>query len=556
MKTGTKVVAMERVVPELLAQILAGRGLTPAEMQEFLYPDYGLGLHDPFLLTDMERAVARILLAAQRHERVVVYGDYDIDGITASAVMLEALEVLGVEGVSYIPDRFEEGYGINQAALERILADGTGLVVSVDCGITSVKEAAWARAQGLDLIITDHHAVPEVIPEAIAVINPKRPGDAYPFKDLAGVGVAFKVVQALQQRAGKPALGQEKWLLDLVALGTVCDVVSLVGENRVLASFGLKVMRRTRRVGLRALAAVAGVDIARVSAYHLGYVLGPRMNAAGRLEHAARSLELVMTNDAARAQQIASELDVLNQQRRADQEAIFKAADALAEQYADDPVLVLAHADWSHGVVGIVASKLAEKWQKPTLVAQIMGGRIKGSARSLGSYNMVEALRANAELFEKFGGHFFAAGYTLPTERLEELRSGLNRFYVDSKAEGASQAARVAEVVLVDLQKVDHGLLDQLELLEPHGSGNPRPVWELQGLALDRLNTMGRDGNHLRMRLVDGQGRGVTAVGFGMAQAHAALKPGQSVTLLGELNKNEYQGTTMLQVVLNEVRYE
>jgi single-stranded-DNA-specific exonuclease len=556
MKTGTGVRTTERVVPELVAQILAGRGLSPAEMQDFLYPDYEAGLHDPFLLTDMEPAVERILVAAERHERVVVYGDYDIDGITASAVMLEALAAVGVEAASYIPDRFEEGYGINQAALERILADGVGLVVSVDCGITSVKEAAWARQHGLDMIITDHHAVPEVIPEAVAVINPKRVGDAYPFKDLAGVGVAFKLVQALQHRTGKPEPGQEKWLLDLVALGTVCDVVTLVGENRMLASFGLKVLRRTRRVGLRALAAVAGVDMTKASAYHLGYVFGPRMNAAGRLEHAARSLELVMTADAARARAIASELDGLNQQRRAVQEAVFKAADAMAEQYVGDPVLVLAHPEWSHGVVGIVASKLAEKWQKPTLVAQVMEGRTKGSARSVGTYNMVEALRANAELFEKFGGHFFAAGYTLPTERWDELRRGLNRFYAESKAEGASRAAQLAEVVLTDLQKVDQGLLDQLELLEPHGSGNARPVWELQGLTLERLATMGRDGNHLRLRLVDGGGRSVTAVGFGMAPAHGALRPGQPVTLLGELNKNEYQGTTVLQVVLSEIRYE
>jgi single-stranded-DNA-specific exonuclease len=556
MKAGVGKFQNNQTVPELLGQILAGRGLGPEAIAEFLNPNYELGSHDPFLLTDMEAAVTRLVAAAEAGEPVVVYGDYDIDGITASAVMIEGLAAMGVKATSYIPDRFEEGYGINQEALERIVADGARLVVSVDCGITSVKEAVWAREHGLDLIITDHHAVPEVIPEAVAVINPKRPGDAYPFKDLAGVGVAFKVIQALQRRGGKPAPGQEKWLLDLVALGTVCDVVTLVGENRVLASFGLRVLRQTRRVGLRALAAVAGVEIQKITAYHLGYVLGPRMNAAGRLEHAASSLELVMTRDAARAREIAAGLDELNRRRRADQDAIFKLADEMAAAYADDPVLVLAHPEWSHGIVGIVASKLAEKWQKPALVAQILETGTKGSARSVGGFNMVEALRTQARLFDKFGGHFFAAGYTLPTERLEDLRRGLNEHYRQSGASDMPAAVRVADVSLMDLARVDAELLDQLELLEPHGSGNPRPLWELQDLRLDKLATMGREGNHLRLRLSDERGRGVTAVGFGLAGRYGGLRPGQRLTVIGELNKNEYQAVSMLQVVFSELRYE
>lgn len=546
----------EAVVPEVLAKILSGRGMTATDMQAFLYPDYETGLHDPFLLSDMEAAVARIVQAAERHERVVVYGDYDIDGITASAVMIEGLAALGLKATSYIPDRFEEGYGINQGALEQLVARGTALVISVDCGITSVAEAAWARAHGLDVIITDHHAVPEQIPEAIAVINPKRPDDAYPFKDLAGVGVAFKVIQAVQQRTGKPAAGQEKWLLDLVALGTVCDVVTLVDENRVLASYGLKVLRRTRRVGLRALAAVAGAEMSQLGAYHLGYVLGPRMNAAGRLEHAASSLELVMTHDADRAAEIARELDVLNQQRRTDQDAIYAMADKMAEAYADDPVLVVAHPEWSHGVVGIVASKLAEKWQKPTLVAQVMGERVKGSARSLGTFDMVEALRAHEGLFEKFGGHFFAAGYTLPLERVEDLRKGLNAHYIASGASNQPIQVRVTDVALGDLAELNEALLELLEMLEPHGSGNPKPRWEIAGLEVGQVATMGRDKTHLRLRLTDGQGRNMAAVGFGLAKRYADVQPGRRVTAVGELNKNEYQGRTTIQLVMNELRYE
>ncbi len=556
MSTSESQAAKEQLVPEVVARILAGRGIAPEQMRAFLYPDYETGLHDPFLLTDMEAAVTRIVAAAEAGERVVVYGDYDIDGITASAVMLEGLAALGVAAMSYIPDRFEEGYGINQEALERLRADGASLVISVDCGITSAGEAAWAREHGLDLIITDHHAVPAVIPEAVAVINPKRPEDAYPFKDLAGVGVAFKVVQALAARTGKLGAGQEKWLLDLVALGTVCDVVSLTDENRVLVHFGLRVMRQTRRVGLRALAAVGGVDIAQITAHHLGYVLGPRMNAAGRLEHAARSLELMLTSDSTRVGRIADELDVLNRQRRADQEAIFAAADEMAAGMADDRVLVVAAAGWSHGVVGIVASKLAEKWHKPTLVAQVMGESTKGSARSVGGFNMVEALRANADLFTKFGGHFFAAGYTLPTDRLDDLRQGLNGYFELTNAGDEPEPAKTPDVKLAGLGEVGWPLLAQLELLEPHGSGNPRPLLEVGGLAVDSLSKIGKEGKHLRLRLRDDAGRRLSAIGFGMVEKYPGLREGQALTAMGELNKNEFQGTNTLQLVLNEARYE
>jgi single-stranded-DNA-specific exonuclease len=547
----------EPIVPPVVAQILAGRGMAPAEMAAFLYPDYGRHLHDPFLLTDMAPAVERIVAAVEAGERVVVYGDYDIDGVTASAVLIEALAVLGVAAESYIPDRFDEGYGINQEALERLQADGTQLVISVDCGITSVAEAQWARAHGLDLIITDHHAVPPEIPEAVAVINPKRPGDAYPFKELAGVGVAFKLVQALQQRTGLPAPGQEKWLLDLVALGTVGDVVPLVGENRVLVHYGLQVLRRGRRVGLRALAEGAGVEVPALSAYHLGYVLGPRINAAGRLEHAARSLELVRTDDVLRARSIARELETLNQRRRADQERIFEEADRLAAQYVDDPVLVLADPGWSHGVVGIVASKLVGKWQKPTLVAQVLGDHTKGSARSVGNFNMVEALRAQAPLLQRFGGHFFAAGYTLPTERLDDLRRGLNEHYLAQQTGAVETSARpAAELQFADLSAVDWELLGHLELLEPYGSGNPRPLVELAGVELAEVSRMGREGAHLRLRLQDGTGRRLAGVGFGLAERHGALGPRPGLTVRGHLNKNEFQGNVSIQIMIEELDYE
>jgi len=548
---------MQETVPTIIRNILAGRGITEEKaIIRFLYPDYDDHLHDPFSMTDMRLCVDRILLAAERGERVVIYGDYDIDGITASAVMIEGLAWHGITATSYIPDRFEEGYGINLDALRALKDDGVDLVLSVDCGITSVDEANWARANGLDLIITDHHAVPAELPQAIAVVNPKRPGDIYPFKDLCGAGVAFKVIQALQQSTGIPKAGQEKWLLDLVALGTVCDIVTLVDENRVLVSYGLRVMRRTRRSGLRALANVGGIDIAGISSQNLGFVLGPRMNAAGRLEHAARSLELVITQDAARAAQIAQELDVLNSERRATQASVFKEADAMAERFATDPVLLLPDPGWSHGIVGIVASKLVEKWHKPVLVAQIMEGTTKGSARSLGSFNMIDALRANSSLLLKFGGHFFAAGYTLQTSDIQAFRDGLNGYYASSGADMSVVSELSPDADMVGVTEADWQLLEHFGLLEPFGAANPEPVLAIRGLTAIDVRKIGKEATHLKLSLRDDSGHILAAVGFGLCAKYPDLKPGQKLTALGRLNKNEWQGRASLQLVISELRYE
>ena len=550
-------VPVEFQIPEIVMRLLAARGMTPTQIGDFLFPDYVRDLPDPMLMTDMDLAVKRIQEAVARSERVVVYGDYDIDGITASAVLIEALRALGLEVSSYIPDRFEEGYGINEAALERLAREGAQLVISVDCGITSVGEAAWAREHGLSLIITDHHAVGASIPDAEAVLNPKRPGDLYPFKELAGVGVAFKLVQALAIATGRPEAGQEKWLLDLVGMGTICDVVPLIGENRVLASYGLKVLRQTRRVGLKALAGVGGVDITSITASQVGFVLGPRMNAAGRLEHAARSLELVLTDDGRRAEEIAGELEELNLARRADQSRIFAAADAQAAQYPDDPVLVLADAQWSHGVVGIVASKLAEKWHRPVLLGQMLGNTVKGSARSIPGFNMVEALRSQEALLERFGGHFFAAGYTLPLERWDNLRLGLNTYYKNSKTgDEQAEAKPEPELSWSDLGMVNLDLVSDLALLEPYGNANPKPLVGLSGLDVERARAVGADGKHLSMRLRDQAGRVIAVIGFGLAERYSDITAGRMVSIQGHLDKNEFQGRSSVQMVLSELSYE
>jgi len=536
----------------LVRDILVKRGYeTPEAIGAFLHPNYDEQLHDPFLMKGMKAAVDRILEAVEKKQTIVVYGDYDIDGITASTVMVETLRNLGHVARSYIPDRFEEGYGINLDALRKLRNEKVDLVISVDCGITSVKEVAWAIENGLDVIVTDHHSVPAVVPEAVAVINPKQEDCQYPFKDLAGVGVAFKLAQALQIASGKPAVGHEKWLLDVVALGTVCDVVTLVGENRVLASFGIKVLNKTRRVGIRALAEVSGVEMGNITSYTLGFMFGPRMNAAGRLEHAERSVELMLTNDPVRAREIAGELDSLNKQRQADQASIVKEAKEMAEQYADDPVLVLASPDWSHGIVGIAASKVAESVGKPTLIMQIMGDKAKGSARSFGGFNLIDALRTADDLFIKYGGHAFAAGYTVPVDKLDELRSRLNDHFLDVSGDLPEQSIDT-DVSLDNFKEISWNLHNSLIQLEPFGNGNRQPSIAIESVEITDMRWVGSDRRHAKLTLSDGHNR-LSAVGFGLADKYPDLDAGQQVSIVAHVDKNEFNGNTSLQLVVRDI---
>jgi single-stranded-DNA-specific exonuclease len=331
-------------------------------------------------------------------------------------------------------------------------------------------------------------------------------------------------------------------------------VVPLVGENRVLASFGLKVMRQTRRVGLRELALVGRTIPADLTSYHLGFVLGPRMNAAGRLEHAARSLELMMTDDVARARAIAEELDYLNDKRKADQKHIFEQASILAEKYIDDPILFVSGTDWSHGVVGIVASKLVEKYHKPVLVAQEMGEMTKGSARSVPGFNLVEALRSTPELFTKFGGHYFAAGYTLPTANIEGLRVALNTYATKHPADPYSDTINV-EIELNDLKEVEWDLLRSIEMMEPFGSGNARPNLRIADLRLVEVKAIGQDKSHLRINVADQKQRRLAGIGFGMAKTYSELKSGDYVDIIGHLNKNEYNGSATIQVMIDSINH-
>lgn len=526
----------------LFDDILKARGLDGEAREPFLSPRYE-SAHDPFLLPDMEKAVERLVLARDKQEKITIYGDYDIDGLTATTVLLDAFDSFGFERVdAFIPNRFVEGYGLTVDAVERIAATGAQLIVTVDCGSLSEKEIIRANELGVDVIVTDHHNVAPIQPPAIAVINPKRPDHDYPFIDLPGVGVAFKLVQALQTRLEGLPKGQEKWLLDLVALGTVCDVVTLVGENRMHVYWGLRVLSQTRRPGLRALMAVAAVEPAQISARHLGFGLGPRMNAAGRLETAQYALDMLRASDGMQALEKARLLDELNMNRRADQDKIFKAAVLQAEQYQSDPVLVVSHPDWNHGIIGIVAAKLLEKYKKPTYVLQEMGETTKGSARSYGDFSAADAIRAADDIIIKGGGHKLAAGVTMPTENITAFRKRVNEFYRSQNL--FNQSALLlpkADVTIADLSEVNEELLDQLKTLEPFGSANPEPILKIEQVMVVGTRKMGADAQHVKLDVQDSSKLRMQALAFN-APDHFFVEPGESVTIWFQPTLNEWQG--------------
>lgn len=528
----------------LVELVLAARGLTdPVEREAFLHPDYETFRHDPFLLPDMLPAVERLIQAKENDEQVVIYGDYDIDGLTATSVLLDSFEKFGIKTHAFIPNRFVEGYGLSKGAVERLAADGAQLIVTVDCGSLSHVEIARANELGVDIIVTDHHSVAEMMPDAVATINPKRTDHTYPFIDLAGVGVAFKLVQALQTKLDGLPVGHEKWLLDLVALGTVCDVVELKDENRANVYWGLQVMRKTRRPGIRALMAVSGVTPQALNARSLGFGLGPRLNAAGRLETARLSLDLLTATDGQQALTLAQKLDIMNTDRRTEQDRIFKEAIIQAEERTSDPVLIVSDPSWSHGIIGIVATKLLERYYKPTFVLQeLEDGTAKGSARSFGEFSAVAAIRATEQHLIKGGGHKLAAGVTLQSENIAVWRDAMGVHYRSLKLENQLRFLEpVADVVLDDFSSWNEREFDALDALEPYGMGNAQPVLAVGPLTVITRRTMGAENQHVKYGLADKNGDRRDFVAFNAADKYTA-EPGEIVRVWAEPTINEWRG--------------
>lgn len=546
---------------DLFEQILAGRGLTGSKRDAFLSPNYE-AKHDPFLLPDMDKAVTRLIEARGKQQYITIYGDYDIDGLTATTLLLDAFEKFGFERLdAFVPNRFVEGYGLTVDAIERIAQSGTELIITVDCGSLSEKEILRANELGIDVIVTDHHNVAAVQPPAVAVINPKRlladhpdeyenfvlkedskqQGKIYPFVDLAGVGVAFKLIQALQTKLDGLPDGQEKWLLDLVALGTVCDVVTLVDENRANVYWGLKVLAKARRPGLKALMVVARVETGRINARNLGFGLGPRMNAAGRLETAQYALDMLTTDDPLEALNLAQQLDTLNMQRRTEQAKILEEAIIQAEEYKNDNVLVVSGKGWNHGIVGIVAAKLLEKYAKPVFVLEEMGDEAKGSARSYGGFSAADAIRASDDLIIKGGGHKLAAGVTLHTDNIAGFRKRVNQFYVSQDLFDQQALLLPQSEATTLFENVTEELVEFLARLEPFGNGNTQPILKTEKVQVINVRRMGSDGQHVKLELKDISGHKMQMLAFS-APSHYFLDPGTQVTVWYQPDVNEWNG--------------
>lgn len=527
---------------KLFEEILNARGLTTQTQRDaFLNPSYD-ARHDPFLLPDMLPAVDRLEKARNFQEHITIYGDYDIDGLTATTVLIDAFKSFGYTQVdAFIPNRFVEGYGLTVDAIERIAATGAQLVVTVDCGSLSHEPITRANELGMDVIVTDHHNVSDVQPPAVAVINPKRPDHSYPFTDLAGVGVAFKLVQALQTRLDGLEQGQEKWLLDLVALGTVCDVVTLKDENRANVFWGLKVLAKTKRPGLKALMAVSRVEPRTVNARSLGFGLGPRMNAAGRLETAQIALDMLLAEDTMQAFEKAQELDSLNAARRAEQDKIYKEAIEQAKRFESDNVLVVSAPNWSHGIVGIVAAKLLEKFKKPTFVLQEMGEEAKGSARSYGDFSAADAIKSASGIITKGGGHKLAAGVTIPTKNIQAFREQVNKHYRDQNLGDQAALLLPASDAVADISSVDEQLVKLLEALEPFGNGNPQPVLKSDSLTVMHVRKMGADAQHVKLEVKSPGGVVMHLLAFN-APEYFFVEPGEYIDAWYQPDINEWMG--------------
>lgn len=528
----------------LFEQILTARGLmTRAARQAFLQPDYMAVKHDPFLLPDMKKAVARLKQARQQGEKIVIYGDYDIDGLSATALLLDAFGKFGFEDVdAFIPNRFVEGYGMTMGAVDKVRDMGADLIVTVDTGSLCHAEIAYAASLGIDTVVTDHHNVAETPPPSVAAVNPKFPGHTYPFRDLCGAGVAFKLVQALQTELDGLPDGYEKWLLDLVALGTVCDIVTLADENRANVYWGLEVLKKQQRPGLKALMAVAGIEPEQVNARHLGFGLGPRMNAAGRLETAQHALDMLVARDGLAALEASEKLEELNVKRRIIQDAIFEEACVQAEQLADDRVLVVSSDGWNHGVIGIVASKLVEKYKKPVFIIGERGEEATGSARSFGDFSAADAVRAADDIIIKGGGHGAAAGVTLETEKIGDFRRCVNEFYDSLRLTNQERYLLPrADVEIDDFSEIDEELVANLAKMEPFGNGNPEPVLKITRASVLSMRRMGADGQHVKLALRDKNGKVLQMLAFN-ASEEFFREPGDEVAAWFQPTVNEWQG--------------
>ncbi len=547
-------------ISPVIAQILISRGLTkPDEAKRFISPDLN-GFHNPFLLKDLDKAIARIKLALDKKEKILIYGDYDVDGTTSIVLLMRALSPYTSNLIYYIPHRLIEGYGLSKGGIEFAKAEGVKLIITADCGISAVEEIKDANSSGIDVIVTDHHEVPiamgEVnLPPALAIINPKQPQCQYPDKNLAGVGVVMKLIQGLREQ-GYSAIDFNT-ILEFAALGTIADIVPLIGENRIIARYGLEQLQKTQNIGLKALIEVCGLEGKKINSGDIGFKLGPRINAMGRLEDAKLVINLFLTDSRQEAEKIANTLDKHNQRRQKIQEDIFDEAVQSITREQDKNVLVMANDNWHSGVIGIVASKIVDKYYRPTILISCSNGLGKGSGRSIPNFNLLNALIQCDDLLESYGGHEQAAGLTILTDKIDEFRERINDY-----AQGILPKIDLQpslDIFEIQLKDISFELINEVEdLLSPFGIGNPRPIFSTNALeVLGEPMIVGS--NHLKMRVKDSSHKVIEAIGFNMgdkitAARQAALRDSDSIALAYVPQINIWQERQSLQLNIKDIK--
>lgn len=530
----------------LAAMVLASRNISSVK-EANAYLDCNAKLLDPFLMTDMNLAAMRVEKALKQREKIAVFGDYDVDGITATCLLTDFLRRQGGNCVSYIPGRLEEGYGLNPIAIHQLQKEGVELIITVDCGITALKEAELCRDMGIDLIITDHHECKEQLPRAIAVVDPHRPDGGYPHKNLSGVGVAFKLAAAL--------LGDQEAVLreyaDMVCLGTVADVMPLQGENRVFVSQGLKSLAQTKRPGLAALMAECGCDPETISAASIGFMLAPRINAAGRMGQIDLATTLFLTEDPAQALSVARQLCELNRQRQAVESEIYAQAVAMLPQGRTPEAIVLADESWHQGVVGIVASRIAEEYACPAFLICLDGEHGKASSRSHGGFNLFASLTALSPLLESYGGHELAAGFTISRENIPEFRRQVcalaGSFFQDDAPRTSLDVDCAIPAELLTIPNIE-----SLSVLEPCGNGCPKPTLMMKNLTVERITMVG-GGKHMRLRLHSGH-QTLGAIYFSASPESASIQTGDVVDVAFTPQINEFRGERSVQMNVLDIR--
>ncbi|MEK7167858.1 MAG: single-stranded-DNA-specific exonuclease RecJ [Patescibacteria group bacterium] len=541
---------------EVVLQFLFNRGLKEKrEMEEFLNPDYDRDSNDPYLFHDMEKAVERILKT--KKGKAMIFGDYDADGVCATAILFHTLKSLGMEVEKYIPFRETEGYGLNMKAVEWIIEQKFNLVVTVDCGISNFEEIKTLMDNGIDVVVTDHHEEPPQLPPALAIINPSIRNSGYPFPYLCGAGVAFKLVQAiiLKQEKEDYALkfpeGFDKWLLDLVAIATVGDMVSLLGENRMLVQYGLKVMAKTKRLGLQKMIETVNNFSGKIDSQYLGWRIVPRLNAAGRMDHASSAFYLLMADNEKEAEKLVSVLEDNNQKRQQLTDSILKQAEAQADE--NEKIIFAVGENWPAGVVGLVAGRLSDKYHRPALVIGQEGDKYVGSGRSIEEFNITEALAESKEFLLRYGGHSQACGFTvIGKENLGKFKEKMT-FLAQEKLKDSILQSSFRIEAEVNLSQIDFELLTELEKFEPFGEDNPKPLFAALGVRIEQIQTVGADGKHLKV-LASQNNKFHKFIGFSFGDWCARLKMDDLIDIIFELDANEWNGNRELQLKIIDLK--